>query len=359
MKKIIFTLLIVFVLLFGCKNMKKGKYHKKVNEKKTVSVLVDTLKPKNVESYIEFSSQPEGIVDITLTSQVSGTIKEIYKKMGDKLKKGDVIAEIDNDDIKIQLLQAKANFESAKENYKLALKQFKVNKDLYEKSKLISGAEFDNSASKLKSAEAAMNMANANFKKMQRMLNNSRFLAPEAGILNFLYIKKGQVIGAGKPVCSIVDPSKLIIKAGISQTDISDIEKGRKVIIEKNGTILNGKITALGIKPIDRANYPVEITVKNPENKILPGMIVKVKILKKVYKNVLTVPDVCIKEEFDRKYVYAVEKDKAKKVFIKTGMNIDGNVIVTSGLSEDDKIIYEGLENIRDNIDVKVLNGSK
>ena len=359
MKKSIFALLVIVIVLFGCKSKKPKRFAHHRKEKRIATVLVDTLRKENINSFIEFSSQPEGIVDITLTSQVSGTIKKIYKKMGDKLKKNEVIAEIDNEDIKIQLLQAKANLESAKQNYKLALSQFKANKELYEKSKLISAAEFDNSASKLKSAEAAFNMAEANLEKTERMLNNSQFLSTANGILNYLYIKEGQAIAPGKPVCSIVNPNKLIIKAGISQSDISDIKTGRKVIIERGKKQLTGKITALGIKPIDGANYPVEITVSNPDKTILPGMIVKVKILKKTYKNVIVIPAICIKKEFDRKYVYIVQDNIAKKKFIQTSKNIEGNYIVKNGLKIGDKVIYEGLDNVEDNSQVKVINGSK
>ncbi len=362
MKKIILSLMLISILVFsGCKkrNDSKRLSHKRKVATRPVNVKVDTLKYQNLKSYLEFSSQPEGIVDITIYSQVSGKIVKILKKMGDYVKKDEVIAEIDNKDIQIQLLQTKANFESAKENFNLAFKQYQTDKNLFEKAKLISKAEYETSLSKYKSAEAAFNLASANLKKMEMMYNNSRFLAPEAGIINYLYIKKGEVISMGKPVCAIVDPSKLVIKAGVSQNDIAYIKNGQDAIITRDNIILKGKITAKGVKPIDRANYPIEITVDNNDLKILPGMIVKIKITKKVYKNVIAVSAASVLEEFGQKYVYLAIDNRAVKRFIKIGPEIADNFIITQGLKAGDPLIYQGLDNIKENSKIKVINGSK
>ena len=122
---------------------------------------------------------------------------------------------------------------------------------------------------------------------------------------------------------------------------------------------LKGKITALGIKPIDRANYPIEIEVDNKDLKILPGMIVKVKILKKIYKDVLVVSSMNVLEEFKQKYVYVAKDALAKKRYIKIGENISGNYIVKSGLQVGELLITEGMENLEDNSKIKIINGRR
>ncbi len=359
MKKFIFYVILIILLLTGC-SKRAGKSRRfKDFKRKSVNVKVDTISYKDLKSYLEFSAQPEGVVDITLNSQTSGTIKKIYKKMGDEVKENDVIAETDNQDLLIQTMQAKASVESANQTYKLAKKNYETNKKMFNKGKFISEAELMTSESKFKSAEAALNMATANYQKAVRAYNNSKFLAPKSGYINYIYIKEGQVIAPGKPVCQIVNPDTLIIKTGVSQNDISSIKIGQKVMIYKGKNVLYGTISAKGVKPIDGANYPIEIKINNPDKKILPGMIVKVKILKNTYKNVIALSSVEIMEEFGRRYVYLAKNNKAIKHFIEIGKNISDNYIVTKGLKPGDKVICQGLENLDDNSDIKIINGSE
>lgn len=357
MKKIFSILLLTAIIFIGCKGRKPKDNTTK--EDKPINVVVLNLEKENLKSYVEFSAQPEGIVDITVNSQVSGEITAIYKKMGSKIKKGEKIAKIDNEDYQIQKMQAEANLDVAKINYDTAKRQYETNKKLYENNKIISQTELESSFGKLKSVEASVKMAQVSLKKAEKILNNSMFIAPESGIINYIFVKKGELISMGKPICSIVDPSQLLIKTGISQRDISSIKKGQQVTIYSNDSkTLYGKITAVGIKPIDGVNYPIEIIANNKSLQIFPGMVVKVKILNKIHKDVLYISDRYIRENLGDKYVYLAIGNNVKKQKITVGNKIGEYYIIKSGLNQGDKIIIEGIDNIGNNSKIKIINGS-
>ena len=359
MKKILSILLLTVIVLAGCKRPQQAHNPKATAKSdKPINVVVSNLEKRDLKSYIEFSAQPEGITDITVNSQVSGEITNIYKTMGDKVKKGEKIAEIDNEDYKIQKMQADANLSAAKANYDTAKRQYDANKNLYD-DKIISQSEFESSLSRLSSVDASVKMAKANLKKTEKMLNNSMFIAPESGIINYIFVKKGELVSMGKPICAIVDPLQLVIKGGISQRDISSVKKGQPVTVySENHKTLTGKITAVGIKPIDGANYPVEILLDNKSRSILPGMVVKVKILSNIYKNVLYLPKRYIRDNLGEKYVYLAIGNSAKKQKIITEREVEENYIIKSGLSENDKIIIEGIDKIEDNSKIKIIERS-
>lgn len=362
MKKLFLMITLMAIIFAGCKgrkpsNMNARRVHNKND--KPINVVVNTLEQRDLKGYIEFSAKPEGIVDITVNSQVSGEITEIYKKMGETVKKGEKIAEIDNEDYQIQKMQAQANLDAAKANYDNAKRQYETNKKLYENNKVISQTELESSLSQLKSVDAAVKMAEANLKKSDKMLNNTMFIAPESGIINYIFIKKGELVSMGKPICSIVDPSQLLIRSGISQKDIISTKKGQPVtVLADNNKTLKGKITAVGIKPIDGANYPVEILLDNKSKSILPGMVVKVKILNKIYKNVIYISDRYVRENLGEKYVYLAIGDKAKKQTITTGNKIGEYYIITKGLKAGDILIVEGIDKIENNSKLKIIDGS-
>jgi multidrug efflux system membrane fusion protein len=122
--------------------------------------------------------------------------------------------------------------------------------------------------------------------------------------------------------------------------------------------ILKGKITGVGIKPVDGANYPIEIVLNNKSQKVFPGMVVKVKIVNKIYKTALYVSSHYVRESLGEKYVYLAIGGETKKQNIEAGDKIGDYYIVKKGLKSGDKIIIEGIDNVENNSKIKIIDKS-
>jgi len=321
-------------------------------------VMAETLQPRTLMDYITLSGKLEGITDITMSSETSGRILRLFKKLGDKVVKGDRIGLVDNEVMRIRLEQAEAAKTSAEAALETAQLNLTTSETLFQK-KTISQAEYNSALSAFKAAKAALDGAKANLEAAQKAYDNSYLLAPEAGVITNLTIVSGQYLNMGQQVCTITDDSSLLIKTGVSESQVGKLRQGQpvEVFALDSDKPVRGSIRGFGIRPLTAsANYPVEIQLPKAGG-LLPGKVVSVKITGDVYANKLYTSINNIVKEYDRNYVYLVgEGDKVSKREVKLGTSVGEQVILLSGTSAGDRIVTSGMENLQDGTAVTVRN---
>ena len=363
MKKIILSLIAIMLILSACSKGKaadeKSTLKTKQQQDKAISVMVEKVAPQNLEEYINFTGKLEGITDITLSSQTHGEVKEIYKKLGDWVKKGESIGRIDNASHQNQLDQANASLLAAEAALEVAEMQMQASEKLY-KEQNISEAEYIMSTSSFKAAKAGFDGAKAILKNVQLNFDNSQFTAPVSGYIADMNLEVGQTIAAGMQVCTIVDSRKLVIKTGIGESGIMYVKKGQQVEIyhDSHPEIFLGTITGTGIKPLNgTTNYPVEIIMDNPDSKLYAGMVIEGRIQSNIHENVIYTSLNNIAQEYDQKYVFIIEDNIAKQRKITIGKKVGENVIITGGIENGELLVIEGMENLEDGSPVEIRKG--
>ncbi len=362
MKKIILSLFGIILIMSACSKSEPAdeKSTKKSNQQdKAFSVMVEKVAPQNLEEYINFTGKLEGITDITLVSQTHGEVVKIYKKLGDWVKKGESIGSIDNAGHQNQLDQAKATVLAAEATFDVAEMQMKASEKLY-KEQSISEAEYIQATSSFKSAKAGLDGAKANLENAQQNLDNSRFIAPVSGYIADMNLEVGQTISAGMQVCTIVDSRQLVIKTGIGESGIVYVKKGQQVEIfhDSHPETFIGTITGVGIKPVNGAtNYPVEIIMDNPDNKLYAGMVIEGRIQSNIHESVIFTSLNNIVQEYDQKYVFIIENNIARQREVTIGKKVGENVIITGGIENGELLVIEGMENLEDGSSVEIRKG--
>jgi RND family efflux transporter MFP subunit len=365
LKKIIIPLLIISFALIGC-----GKNHRSASgraknvgkmEVKAIPVIVQIITSEDLQEYVKVVGTLEGITDIILTSETNGKVVEVHKYLGDWVEKGETIGRIDNSDYEIKVLQAQASLSGARSSLESARLNLKSSEKLYQESK-ISQQEFLHSQIAKENATAALEGAKALLKMAKRALDNSKFIAPVSGYITNLNIEIGEMIGAGSPICTLVNSKKLKIKTGLSESDIIDVEKGQVVTLNKvgSGQIFSGIITGVGIKPIrGTANYPIEIVIENQNEQHLPGMVVEGYIKSKSHKDVFFTSMNNILEKYDDRYVYVIDENNIARVQkVQLGEKVKRDVIISQGLKEGDNLVIEGYDNLSNGtkVVIKTMN---
>jgi len=339
------------VLLLSACSKPGGGFDRMKKEAAPTSVIVEIIKPRDLEEFIKIVGTLEGITDITLSSEVNGKIVEKLKNLGDWVNKGEAIGRIDNADLKNMVDQADASLLAAKASFESAQLNLTTSEKLYEDNK-ISKMSYLEAQIGFKSAQAGLDAAKAGLENAQRYLKNSMFTAPVSGFITNIYLEVGETIGAGSPVCSMVNTKKLILKTGIGESNILNVSKGLHVSIHYNDypKKFDGMITGVGIKPLmGTASFPIEIVLDNKDGLLLPGMVVEGYILAHVYEDVIYTSLNNISEKYDDKLVYIIdENDTAHKVNVQLGREIDRNVIIEEGLRPGDKLVREGYENLQE-----------
>jgi len=313
-----------------------------------VPVIVKLVSPGSLTRYVQVTGILEGATDIVMRSQVSGTVIDVYKNLGDWVDAGEEIGRIDNIDYEVQLKQAKANVLSAEASFKALELQMQATETLY-KEKSVSENEYMTSHSNLQKAQAALDGAEAALELAKKNYNNSRFLAPVSGYIADLQLEVGETVTTGAAVCSIVNTKSLIVNTGVGESDIAYLGRGQEVVVRYTDTIeRKGKIVGIGIKKSENtANYPVKIELSNPDRLLFPGMIVQCSIATKTWKNVLYVSQNNVVKEYDTHYLFVVDEEgTAHRKRVVLGDRIDGNVIINEGLQPGAAVVTDGVENL-------------
>jgi RND family efflux transporter MFP subunit len=215
--------------MLTCFSCAKGKEPKR-DIKTGNSIPVKVLKVED-ETYIQsltLIGTIEAKREVTLTAEVSGKITYIYGDEGVKVSKGKLIIKIDDEDIKLQIMQHKAKLKEVEAH----LADSRKNLDRYEKlyaAKNISKAALESEQLKVLVLEAQLTSAKANLEMLNKKSRDTKIISPFDGTIARLDIEVGEFIAAGTPVVTILDASEAEIEIGVPQLDIGYIEKGRPV----------------------------------------------------------------------------------------------------------------------------------
>ena len=175
-KQIPLMALLAILILGGCG--KRGGAAPKLAEEKQ-PVTVETLTLRELDDFITVSGKLEGSISITMSSEASGRIVEVYKKLGDRVAKGERIGRLDNDAYQFRLDQAEAALASAQSAFDTAQRNLNFAEESLKKT-LISQAEYNAAITAYKGAKAALDGAKAGLEAARTGVSGSYFTAAEA-----------------------------------------------------------------------------------------------------------------------------------------------------------------------------------
>ena len=346
--KLTIVILVLTISLISCTgNKKPEKSMGDKSKEKEVIVMVQEMKLQDLDKYVNIIGKLEGITDVDLSCETNGKVVEIYKNLGDWVNKGEAIGRVDNTDAENMLLQAQAALLASEANLETANMSMTVSQNLHDEN-IISESEFLQAKSSLKNAQAGYNGALANAESARKNLDNSQFTAPVSGYIAELRLEVGEMVNPGMKIAGIVNSKKLKIKAGISESDISFVQKNDPVTVIYNKKEYAGKISGIGIRPSTGGNnYPVEIVMNNPNNELYPGMVIEGRIFSQTYKDILYTSIENLREKYDKKFVYIINSENRAEIRIVTlGEKVENNIIITSGLEVGDKLVIDGIDSL-------------
>lgn len=350
---IILSILAISLMFTACGKKSAPKMQAKDDKQ---PVTVEELSLRELDDFIMVSGKLEGITDITMSSETSGRVLQVYKKLGDYVTRGERIGRVDNDVYQYRYDQSEASVASAQSAFDTAQRNLNYAEQSFKRN-LISQAEYNGALSAYKGAKAALDGARAGLESSRSGINGSYFTAPESGTISSLSIAQGQFIAAGAPVASITDASRLIIKTGVGESQITKLKKGQRVEISYPGRSekLAGTVRGFGIRPMtNSATYPVEIEIVNPKG-LLPGMVVSAKIMTEHYTDLLFSSITYFSKEFGKTYAFVIDSNnRAQKKEITLGKVIGEFAVIESGLELGDRIVTSGAENLENGSIVEI-----
>ena len=277
-------------------------------------VRVEALKKGNVEAGITTSGTLSPNILVEVGSQVSGRITALYADFNQKVKAGQVLAELDKSNFQAKVGQDQANYESAQtslDNAKVAAddakKKYDRTMDLFAKSiisideKETSTVTYSTALSNVKTADSRLSQARAQLDASKVDLDHCTIRSPIDGVVISRDMNVGQTVAASfqAPVLFTIanDLSKMRIECNVDEADIGKVAEGQKVAFTVSafpGQKFAGSVTQVRSSATVLQNvvtYTCIVDVDNPSLKLMPGMTATASIITASAENVLRVPN--------------------------------------------------------------------
>jgi len=321
------------------------------NEKLTIVTKYE-IKEKMFNSYIEAQANLKTRKNVLILPEFQGTLEQIFVSEGQKVKKGQLLAEINDSGLKEQVDQLiiQANF--AKEN-------FERTERLWNNS-ICSEIQFLKSKSDFESSQKMV-------EQMKDRLAKTKIYAPFKGEIDEIISNQGSNLIPGvSQILRLVNLDEIYAEASVSEKYIANIDKGTKVVVQIPllGREIVSEIIQTGnfINPSNRT-FRVEVPVKNIDNKIKQNLDAKIKINIYSKPDAVVIPLRVIREDATGKnFVYVMSEDIkdgvyiTSKTFISLGNKNSNEVEVTVGLKIGDELVLEGANIVEDSQRVKIIN---
>ncbi|MBI9070125.1 MAG: efflux RND transporter periplasmic adaptor subunit [Melioribacteraceae bacterium] len=323
------------------------------NDSREIASKIPTVRTEDVKA-VEYSDRIRTTGRLAFNNEykmsfkTSGIVKTVFVKDGQYAKKGMLLASLKLDEIESKVKQAEFSFEKAKRDFDRATA-------LYADS-VATLEQLQNAKSQLQNAE--MNLQAAQFN-----LKHSQIVAPANGIIQKILVKENEITGAGNPIIIFgAENQGKVLVANVSDVDVVKIKIDDKTSLHFDAwreTVFNGKVLEIaGMASPSTGTYEIKIQVSDADNKLKPGFIGSATITSSKVSHQIEIPiEGLVQANNKTAVVYKVENELAIKQDVHVAKILNKKLLISSGLSENDKIIVEGLGELKgDSISVKSIH---
>lgn len=318
--------------------------------KKVPLVTAITIEKEIFTHYVELQGNVKTKQNVLIYPEMAGTLETVAVKEGQRVTKGQVLANIDDGGMAQQVAQLETTLALAKTTYERQ-------KRLWDQ-KIGSEIQFLQTKTNF---EASQNQ----LAQLKKQLDKSTIRAPFSGVIDDVIKDEGTVVapGPGAEVFRIVNLSNMFIEADVPETYIKSVVPGKTVKIEF--PILDKKLdtevrqTGNFINPANRT-FKVEVGVPNQDRSIKPNLTAKLKINDYTSTEAILIPQSIISENAEGKqYVYKITGIRnnigtAKQVVVKTGKTQGDVIEILEGIAEGDQLIKAGARSVKDGQEIKI-----
>lgn len=375
------TKILIILLILGVGGYFVYDKFFKVKEEE-VEFIIKKAKKGSFSKKVDATGEIFATELIDVGAQVSGQIKKLYVKLGDQVKKGDMIASIDSstqqnsiDNKEAQLAIYKAQLESAKVALNIAKTQFDRENALFAKN-ATSKQEFESAkntysanSAKIKELEAQIKQTNIELSTAKINLGYTKITAPRDGTVVSVQVEEGQTVNANQTtptIVNIADLSHVKMKMQIAEGDITKIKVGTPVEysilseptkkFQTTVSSIDPGLTTLsdgsyGSSSSSKSSYSsssssssavyyyAQSIVDNKDGILRIGMTTQNELLIANVEDAIIVPSIGIKKDENGTFVYVLKDGKPVKTAVKTGIKDNLDTQIISGINEGDEII--------------------
>lgn len=323
-----------------------------------VPVSVTPVTRKNLNSYLVLNGIVEPERKVEIYSRLSAYVKKIVKEEGAYVKENDVLALLDDTEIKISHKQSKISLDQAKLSLEEAENNYVRSQELI-KRELISEQEFQASEAQYKQRQLDYQNRLESFNNLQLQLNWTKIRALSEGYITERLIEEGDRVNANTQVYTIEDFKPLLIRVFVPTSDAIRLKIGMPAEVTTEvlkGSLFKGDVKLINPRiNVDTGTVKVTVEVLDESRRLQPGMFVEVRIAIGMKENILVIPRKAILYKQNKTYVFVLNQDQVSQREVFLGLLEEDHVEVTSGLDEGEVIVVVGVEGLKDDQRVDII----
>lgn len=311
-----------------------------------VSVYTDTVKYHQVAQSISLIGKLQSEQFVDIATEITGKVVKINVKANQEVKKGQLLFQLDDSKAQAALLEAEAYLAEEK----------RILRELARlvKSQAVTQTMFDGQGATVDIAEARLNSAESE-------VDRHYLKAPFAGTIGLIDFSLGKMVSMGSVLMTLDNLAVMHLDIQIPDRYLSLLSKGMKVNAYNRAwpdQIFTGELIAVDSRiNQDTLNLRVRVQFENTDNKLRPGMLMSANMAFAALNEPI-IPVQAIEYSGTKRYVYVVnDQGIAKRSEVILGARIENSVLIEEGVVVGDKIVVQGLVNMRDGLKVKDLAG--
>jgi len=321
-------------------------------------VRVIQLAADNVGVVAEFSGEVRARVESRLGFRVAGKIVARKVDVGTQVKRGQVMMQLDPQDLQLAQAQANAGLKAAESNLSLAKAEYERYKDLREKN-FVSQAVLDTKETAYQAAQASYAQAAAAFKNQSNQTGYTTLVSDVDGVVTGVDAEVGQVVGAGTPVVRVAQAGEKEIVIGIPEDKVDVLRRISDVRVKiwaHPNELIRGKIREISpiADPATRT-YTTKVSIPSAPADVRLGMTAYVTFAAKSPNAMIKVPLTALHQERSVTSVWVVENNAVRLVPVQVGAPSGNEMLLTGGVTSGQTIVTAGVNLLKQGQKVSIL----
>lgn len=325
------------------------------------------VSPSDFEQIRRLSGTLQPVEATNLSFEVGGKVQRIKVDLGDNIRQGQVIAQLDQRTYLLSLQSAEANLQQAQSTFEEASNEFSRYEELLDKG-LVSKSGFDNIKAAYESAVSAVNIAKAQLDIAKKDLEDTELQAPYDGQVTKRLIEPSMQVSPGQAVFEIEGQGGFEVNIMVPETLIALLSKGRSLDVSFPAvpfSKLTGQITEIGTRAESANAFPVNVLIQGSHSQLRAGMTAEVDFvfagmgLTGHTGQVFRIPIAAIIPGAKQEayvFIYDPESSTVSRRQVQTENILNNEILVSSGLEPDEIIATAGVNFLRDGQQVSLLD---
>lgn len=330
-----------------------------------MTVQLTSVSRASLQAYVEVVGSLVGAQTVDVVPRAQGRLQTMAVRIGDAVGKGQVLAKVEDQELREQLRQADASFEVARATIRqrqadlsFAKTNLDRNKSLFDRQLLPrqslddAEARYQASQAQLDLAQAQLQQASSRREELRINLGNTTVLSPVTGFVAKRLVDPGAFVTQNVTLLSVVDISTVRLVVNLVERDLRKVSVGAAGSVTVDaypGEQFTGRVARVApvLDPATRT-AEMEIEIPNGRARLKPGMYARVRLISDNKDDALVVPKSAVIDSQGRKGVYLVKNGQAVLRYVTLGLEEPERIEVTDGLAEGDEVVSTGATSLRD-----------